>query len=113
MDKKVTPKKTVVDAFVEGARNGFGISANSMAPNVMFAFVLIQILNLTGLSDILGFQNYDKLMEDIELLDGAELLVRHNPLPHPLKDVCVKGLKRELRVRIYGLHRIITSLVIQ
>ena len=54
MDKKVTPKKTVVDAFVEGARNGFGISANSMAPNVMFAFVLIQILNLTGLSDILG-----------------------------------------------------------
>ncbi|HIU88272.1 MAG TPA: peptide chain release factor 3 [Candidatus Avilachnospira avistercoris] len=24
-----------------------------------------------GLSDILGFQNYDKLMEDIELLDGA------------------------------------------
>ena len=24
-----------------------------------------------GLSDIIGFQNYDKLMEDIELLDGA------------------------------------------
>ena len=46
--------KTVVDAFVEGARNGFQISSNSMAPNVMFAFVLIQILNLTGLSDILG-----------------------------------------------------------
>ena len=50
----VKVKKTVVDAFVEGARNGFQISSNSMAPNVMFAFVLIQILNLTGLSDILG-----------------------------------------------------------
>ena len=54
MEEKVKEKKTIVDAFVEGARNGYKISINSMVPNVLFAFVLIQILNLTGLSDILG-----------------------------------------------------------
>lgn len=47
-------QKTIIDAFVEGARNGYKLSANSMVPNVLFAFVLIQILNLTGLSDLLG-----------------------------------------------------------
>ena len=51
---KVKEHKTIVDSFVEGARNGYKISINSMVPNVLFAFVLIQILNLTGLSDILG-----------------------------------------------------------
>lgn len=51
---EVKVRKTVVDAFVEGARNGFQIAANSMAPNVMFAFALIQVLNLTGLSHLLG-----------------------------------------------------------
>lgn len=47
-------RKTIVDSFVEGARNGYKLSANSMVPNVLFAFVLIQILNLTGLSDLLS-----------------------------------------------------------
>lgn len=47
-------QKTIIDAFVEGARNGYKLSANSMVPNVLFAFVLIQILNLTGLSDLLS-----------------------------------------------------------
>ncbi len=54
MAGKTKEKKTIIDAFVEGARNGYNISINSMVPNVLFAFVLIQILNLTGLSDILG-----------------------------------------------------------
>ena len=54
MARKTKEKKTIIDAFVEGARNGYNISINSMVPNVLFAFVLIQILNLTGLSDILG-----------------------------------------------------------
>lgn len=47
-------KKSVIDSFVDGARNGFSISANSMAPNVIFAFALIQVLNLTGLTQIVG-----------------------------------------------------------
>lgn len=47
-------KKTIIDSFVEGARNGFHISSTSMTPNVLFAFALIQILNITGLSDLIG-----------------------------------------------------------
>ena len=30
---KVKERKTIVDAFVEGARNGYKISINSMVPN--------------------------------------------------------------------------------
>ncbi|MGI6575223.1 MAG: YjiG family protein [bacterium] len=47
-------KGNIVDAFVEGARNGFHIGINSIAPNVVFAFALIHILNITGLLDIIG-----------------------------------------------------------
>lgn len=55
MKNEETKKKgTFIDAFVEGSRNGFNLSSRSMAPNVLFAFALIQILNLTGLTDIIG-----------------------------------------------------------
>lgn len=54
MEKENKKKGTIIDAFVEGARNGYKLSANSMVPNVLFAFALIQILTLTGLTDILG-----------------------------------------------------------
>lgn len=47
-------KKNIIDGFVEGARDGFNMSAMSMAPNVIFAFALIQMLNLTGLTDVIG-----------------------------------------------------------
>ena len=33
---KVKEHKTIVDSFVEGARNGYKISINSMVPNVLF-----------------------------------------------------------------------------
>ena len=49
----MTSDKTFVDAFVEGARKGFGISVNSMLPNVMFAFAIIQIFKVTGLLDVI------------------------------------------------------------
>lgn len=54
MEKEIKNNGTIIDAFVEGARNGYNISARSMVPNVLFAFALIQILNLTGLTDVLG-----------------------------------------------------------
>ncbi len=54
MEKEAKTNGTIIDAFVEGARNGYKLSANSMVPNVLFAFAMIQILNLTGLTDILG-----------------------------------------------------------
>lgn len=49
-----TKKKNIVDCFVGGARSGLDICLHSTIPNVIFAFVLIQILNLTGLTDIIG-----------------------------------------------------------
>lgn len=52
--KEKDKKKNVIDSFVDGARNGFNISARSMAPNVIFAFAMIHVLNLTGLSEVIG-----------------------------------------------------------
>lgn len=47
-------KKPLPDVFVEGARKGFNIACNSILPNVLMAFVIIQILNVTGLLKLLG-----------------------------------------------------------
>ena len=53
--KEVKVKKgNVIDAFIGGARNGFQISTNSMAPNVIFGFAIISVFNLTGLLDVIG-----------------------------------------------------------
>lgn len=44
-------KKTtsILGSFTEGVKNGWNIAINAMLPGVMFAFVLIQVLNMTGL----------------------------------------------------------------
>lgn len=42
-------KGNIIDAFLEGARNGWNVGINSMLPNVVFAFALIRILDLTEL----------------------------------------------------------------
>ncbi|MDO4776348.1 MAG: YjiG family protein [Cardiobacteriaceae bacterium] len=47
-------KKMITDIFVDGVKRGWNIAISSMLPNVMMAFVLIYILNLTGLLDLLG-----------------------------------------------------------
>lgn len=49
-----TEKRNFLQSFVLGAKNGFNLSFTSMAPNVLFAFAMIQILNLTGLTDLIG-----------------------------------------------------------
>lgn len=54
MSSATKEKKMLTDVFVEGARNGFKIGINNVIPNVMMAFVIIHILNITGLLDILG-----------------------------------------------------------
>ena len=46
--------KNPVEAFVEGAVNGINIIMKSTVPNVVFAFIIIRILNMTGLLDIIG-----------------------------------------------------------
>ncbi|MDO5091382.1 MAG: YjiG family protein [Cardiobacteriaceae bacterium] len=47
-------KKMITDVFVDGVKRGWNIAISSMLPNVMMAFVMIYILNLTGLLDLLG-----------------------------------------------------------
>ncbi len=47
-------KKNILDLFVEGGRKGWATGINTMLPNICFAFVLINILELTGLSKAIG-----------------------------------------------------------
>jgi len=46
--------KTVVDVFVDGARKGWSIGVSNVMPNVLMAFVLIQVLKVTGILTLLG-----------------------------------------------------------
>ena len=46
--------KNIVSMFVVGARDGWNIGINSLMPNVLFAFAIIKILQVTGLMAILG-----------------------------------------------------------
>lgn len=46
-------KGTFVDAFVEGAKNGLQIAITSTIPNVVFAYVVIAFLNISGLMDLI------------------------------------------------------------
>ena len=46
--------KSIIDVFVEGACKGFKLNINSMLPNLVMAFVLIQALKVTGILDLLG-----------------------------------------------------------
>lgn len=47
-------KKTLPDIFVEGARRGWTVGVNSIVPNVLMAYVLIQVLRVSGVLDIIG-----------------------------------------------------------
>lgn len=48
------PNKNPLDLFVQGAKQGWNIAVGSMLPNVVMAFVIIQILRITKLLDIIG-----------------------------------------------------------
>jgi len=45
---------TILDIFVAGARRGWDIGKNSIAPNVVMAFVLIHLFKVIGLLDLIG-----------------------------------------------------------
>lgn len=47
-------KRNFVESFVLGARNGINMCLMNMAPNVLFAFALINIVHMSGLSKIIG-----------------------------------------------------------
>lgn len=46
--------KNVLDLFVAGAKKGFTIGTTSLLPNVIMAFVIIRILDVTGLLHLIG-----------------------------------------------------------
>ncbi|NLK66564.1 MAG: hypothetical protein GX282_03720 [Campylobacteraceae bacterium] len=46
--------KLITDVFVDGARKGWDIAVHSTIPNVLMAFVIIYILNKSGLLSIMG-----------------------------------------------------------
>ena len=47
-------KGNIVDAFMQGAKNGMHIAINSTIPNILFAFAIIQVLELTGTLRLIG-----------------------------------------------------------
>ena len=47
-------KPMLTDVFVSGVKRGWGIATGSMLPNVLMAFILIYVLNLTGILDLIG-----------------------------------------------------------
>ena len=47
-------KMNAIDAFVEGARNGMSIALKTTIPNILFAFVLIEVLNISGVLSLIG-----------------------------------------------------------
>ena len=49
-----TAKPMFTDVFVKGAVEGWNISVTSTIPNVLMAFVLIKILNHSGLLGLIG-----------------------------------------------------------
>lgn len=48
------PNPMITDIFVEGARKGWNIATTSTIPNIVMAFVIIKILNITGILALLG-----------------------------------------------------------
>ncbi len=47
-------KVFITDVFVKGAVNGWNLITHSTIPNVLMAFVIIKILNVSGLLGIIG-----------------------------------------------------------
>ncbi|MDF2566310.1 MAG: putative rane protein [Massilibacillus sp.] len=51
---ELTQNKNILDLFIEGARRGFTIGTTSLLPNVVMAFVIIRVLEVTGLLKLIG-----------------------------------------------------------
>lgn len=47
-------KKNINDVFIDGMRKGWQLGTMNLLPNVVMAFVLIQVLNITGLLQFIG-----------------------------------------------------------
>ena len=54
MTASTTQKPLMTEVFVTGARQGWELATKSMLPNLVMAFVLIKVLNVTGLLNYIG-----------------------------------------------------------
>ena len=54
MTASTTQKPLMTEVFVTGARQGWELATKSMLPNLVMAFVLIKVLNVTGLLNFFG-----------------------------------------------------------
>lgn len=54
MSGHANAKPMITDIFVKGAVQGWGIATSSTIPNVLMAFVIIKILQQSGLLDLIG-----------------------------------------------------------
>lgn len=55
MESKVQkPNASVVEVFMKGAKKGFYIGIEHILPAMVLGYVIVQVLQLTGLVDILG-----------------------------------------------------------
>ncbi|MCD8339210.1 MAG: YjiG family protein [Burkholderiales bacterium] len=54
MSAHAKAKPLITDVFVKGAFQGWEICTHSTIPNVLMAFVLIKILNLSGILTLIG-----------------------------------------------------------
>ena len=46
--------RTPLDLFVDGARKGWAVGTNSIIPNLVMAFALMEILKILGVLNLLG-----------------------------------------------------------
>ena len=53
-NQEVKEELNPTSVFVDGASRGLSIGFKSIIPNVLMAYVLIKVLNVTGLMDIIG-----------------------------------------------------------
>lgn len=54
MTASTAQKPLMTEVFVTGARQGWELATKSMLPNLVMAFVLIKVLNVTGLLNYIG-----------------------------------------------------------
>ena len=80
MSAATASKPMITDVFVKGARQGWEMATKSMLPNVIMAFILIKVLNVTGLLGMIG-QAFSPLMGLFGLPgEAATILSRFLPL---------------------------------
>ena len=62
-------KMMITDVFVNGAFQGWNIATHSTIPNVLMAFVIIKMLNISGALDFIGFV-MKKLNQEKTIIKG-------------------------------------------